>query len=337
MASGSECVLPRSNMIKGKVQQGFKMTSSTPSIPTKFQTICIPHFERKGFNSQAQRFQYDANQNENPGPGFYNVTHKSAEITSTSLSKKGTGYFPSKVSRICRSRIASTPAANAYCIPQRLMTRNDFSKGYSSMFRRPLAQKVEDSRKQTPAPNQYDASLTCCIPNNTVSARSAFLSKTRRELLPLQPLKGPSPCHYTINDSLVKESPKVIKSSFKSKTLRDSWAGQSANPGPASYHPYDSPEPVQKIIYPRKHYLCISAPALPVPEPPPPPAPGQYEIVDFEGPAKQCISSAVFLSNTSRWTEDISGKGIPGPDAYYPQKTGKQSFHYNSSDKWIPM
>ncbi|XP_069478788.1 O(6)-methylguanine-induced apoptosis 2 [Ambystoma mexicanum] len=335
MASGAECVLPHVSRKQGKLWKGCRMPTSTSSIPTKYQTVCIPNPERKGFNSQAQRFQYDANQNENPGPGFYDVIHKSAEITSASLSKKGTGYFPSKDSRMSRAKTANTPGANAYCIPQRLMSRTDFSTGYSSMFHRPIALKVEDWKNRTPGPNEYDVSSPCNRKSITQSAKSAFVSKTKRELQPLQPL-GPSPCHYTINDSLMKGSPKTIMSSFKSKTLRDSWSVVSANPGPASYHPYETPEPAKKIIYPRGHYLCISAPAMPIPKTPPLPAPGQYEVVDFQGRCKQCISSAVFVSNTSRWAGDISAKGLPGPGAYDPQSRGKQSFHFNVDDRWIP-
>ena len=65
----------------------------------------------------------------------------------------------------------------------------------------------------------------------------------------------------------------------------------------------------------RKHYLCISAPAMPLPQTPPLPGPGSYEMVDYEGPTKHYMSGAAFVSTTSRWTGPaIAGAGeMPGP------------------------
>lgn len=65
----------------------------------------------------------------------------------------------------------------------------------------------------------------------------------------------------------------------------------------------------------RKHYLCISAPAMPLPEVPPAPGPGAYDVVDYEGPAKHYMSSAAFVSNTSRWTDHAVSAAVdmPGP------------------------
>lgn len=59
--------------------------------------------------------------------------------------------------------------------------------------------------------------------------------------------------------------------------------------------------------------MNFSAPAVPPPQNPPLPGPGQYDIVDYRGPPKHYISSAVFVSNTKRWTGDKFHKGIPGP------------------------
>ncbi|MEE6484955.1 hypothetical protein FKM82_014113 [Ascaphus truei] len=314
--------------------ESFKVPTSPASIPTKFQTVFIPESERKGFNSRAMRFSYHVHQNENPGPGSYDIDHTPAD--SVSLSKKGTGGLASKASRSSCGKIPRSPAANTYHVQDVLYSRKDFSNSNSSMFHRPLAMRVEDAKNKTPAPNQYDASITYCHPNTVVSARAAFVSKTKRELLKLNPLKGPSPCHYRVNDSLVKESPKFLVSCFKSKTYRDSLNVRSSNPGPASYSPYEPPELGKKMGFQRKHYLCISAPAVPVPQAPAMPGPGQYEIVDYKGPPKHYISSAPFVSNTSRWTGDVSGVELPGPGAYHPEIPGKQSFLYNSDNKWIP-
>ncbi|KAE8624146.1 hypothetical protein XENTR_v10005847 [Xenopus tropicalis] len=189
-------------------------------------------------------------QNENPGPGTYNVGRTPADINSVSLSKKGTGGFPSKAPRTLQRKIARTPAPNAYLLNKEFFSKKDFSKGNSSMFQQPVAVEVEDTKHLTPAPNQYSASSTYCHPNNNVAAHASFVSKTKRDLLKPNAVNGPSPCHYTINDSLVKESTKVLVSCFKSKTSRNSLNVISDNPGPASYDLYKSFESEKKTIFP---------------------------------------------------------------------------------------
>eukprot|EP00079_Xenopus_tropicalis_P014713 XP_004911619.1 PREDICTED: O(6)-methylguanine-induced apoptosis 2 isoform X2 [Xenopus tropicalis] len=316
--------------------EGVRIPATASSIPTKYQTVFIPTSEKNGFNSRSLRFSSSLTQNENPGPGTYNVGRTPADINSVSLSKKGTGGFPSKAPRTLQRKIARTPAPNAYLLNKEFFSKKDFSKGNSSMFQQPVAVEVEDTKHLTPAPNQYSASSTYCHPNNNVAAHASFVSKTKRDLLKPNAVNGPSPCHYTINDSLVKESTKVLVSCFKSKTSRNSLNVISDNPGPASYDLYKSFESEKKTIFPRKHYLCFSAPAMPVPKTPPVPGPGHYAIVDYEGLPKQHMSSAAFVSNTSRWAGDVSGNRFPGPGAYYPEIPGRYSFLYNSNRKWVP-
>ncbi|KAM4048035.1 O(6)-methylguanine-induced apoptosis 2 isoform 1-T2 [Anomaloglossus baeobatrachus] len=311
------------------------MPTSTSSIPTKYQTVYIPESEKKGFNSKSLRFSYSLNQNEHPGPGSYNVG-KGLNTDSVSYSTKGTGGFPSGVSRTARIRAGRTPAPNSYNIPGSLFSKKDFNNSNSSMFHQPIAIKVEDTKHPTPAPNQYEVSIDFCHPSNNVSAHAAFISGTKRDAIQLTTLKGPSPCHYTINDSLVKESPKVLVSCFKSKSSRDVLKTSSNVPGPTSYDPYGSPEIRMKTVFPKKHYLCFSAPAVPVPKTPTVPGPGHYDLVDYEGPPKHYISSAAFVSNTSRWAGDVCAADVPGPGAYRPEVPGKQSFLYNSDKKWVP-
>jgi hypothetical protein len=48
------------------------------------------------------------------------------------------------------------------------------------------------------------------------------------------------------------------------------------------------------------------------------------------------MSSAAFVSNTSRWAIDTTtAAGQPGPGSYTPQATAKQSFNFNFERKWI--
>ncbi len=52
---------------------------------------------------------------------------------------------------------------------------------------------------------------------------------------------------------------------------------------------------------------------MPLPPPLPEPGPGSYELVDYKGPAKHYMSSAAFVSSTSRWTGEIQAPDNPGP------------------------
>uniref|UniRef100_A0A8C5K2M1 Sperm tail PG rich repeat containing 1 n=1 Tax=Jaculus jaculus TaxID=51337 RepID=A0A8C5K2M1_JACJA len=300
------------------------------SIPFKFQASAAPESEKKGFNSQAKRFYHKTNNI--PGPGFYNVIHQSPVFNSVSLSKKGTGTFPSMCARL-DTIISKYPAANAYNIPSELVSKKDFSTSCSSMFQLPSVMKAV--KFETPAPNHYNASLSCCKQRNNVSARAGFMSKTQRGFFPVSGV-GPAPGHYNINDSLVKQSPKILVSCFKSKTDRGLKL-TSTGPGPGYYNPDVSTKVLKKSHVPKVQLLNFSAQPLPLPPKPPLPGPGQYDLVDYEGPPKHFISSASFVSNTKRWPVVTSHASLPGPATYKPELPGKQSFLYNEDNKWIPV
>nr|XP_014353891.1 PREDICTED: O(6)-methylguanine-induced apoptosis 2 [Latimeria chalumnae] len=180
-------------IISGKLHKGPNLLSAVPSIPTKYQTVVTSNTEAKGFTSQSKRFPAEGVQGENPGPGYYNVVHQPIDRSITYCSRNGTGGLASKAARIPRNKVKHTPAANAYHMPSVTLSRRDFGLGYSSMFHQPIAVKVDDGKNQTPAPNCYKVSLAYCTKSNNVTAESAFLSKTQRELRPRVTLKGPSP------------------------------------------------------------------------------------------------------------------------------------------------
>ncbi|XP_037354279.1 O(6)-methylguanine-induced apoptosis 2 isoform X3 [Talpa occidentalis] len=267
-----------------------------------------------------------------PGPGFYNVIHQSPVSNSVSLSKKGTCTFPSMRARL-DTIISKYPAANAYTIPSHLVSKRDFSNSCSSMFQLPSFAK--GLKFETPAPNHYNASDSCCKQSNNVCARAGFISKTQRGPFILTDT-GPPPGHYNINDSLVKKSPKILMSCFKSKTDRGSKL-TSTGPGPGYYNPTHHVKIQRKSLFPKNPILTFSAQPLPLPPKLPLPGPGQYEIVDYKGPPKHFISSASFVSNTRRWTVAPTQPGLPGPATYKPEFLGKQSFLYNEDNKWIPV
>ncbi|KAL4831680.1 hypothetical protein H8958_014820 [Nasalis larvatus] len=314
-----------------EVQKGFTAAYPTQSsIPFKSQAPVIPESEKKGFNSQAKRFSQK--KNDIPGPGFYNVIHQSPVSNSVSLSKKGTCMFPSMCARL-DTIISKYPAANAYTIPSDFISKRDFSNSCSSMFQLPSFMKV--LKFETPAPNYYNASVSCCKQRNNVCARAGFMSKTQRGSFVFAE-KGPPPGHYDINESLVKQSPNTLMSCFKSKTNRGLKL-TSTGPGPGYYNPSDCTKVPKKTLFPKNPILNFSAQPSPLPPKPPLPGPGQYEIVDYLGPRKHFISSASFVSNTSRWTAAPPQPGLPGPATYKPELPGKQSFLYNEDKKWIPV
>ena len=87
----------------------------------------------------------------------------------------------------------------------------------------------------------------------------------------------------------------------------------------------------------RRHYLAISAPAVPPAPEAPFPGPGAYELRDFKEAEKKYMSTAAFVSNTSRWTIDTTAAAQqPGPSSYAPYTVpAKQSFNFNFERKWI--
>ncbi|XP_077006984.1 O(6)-methylguanine-induced apoptosis 2 isoform X6 [Tamandua tetradactyla] len=280
-----------------KLQKGFTAAYPTQSsIPFRFQMTVISDSEKKGFNSQAKRFYY-----------------KQRARLDTIISKY--------------------PAANAYSVPSYFVSKKDFSNSCSSMFQLPSFVKV--LKCETPAPNHYNASVSYCKQKNNVCARAGFMSKTKRGIFTV-PGTGPPPGHYNINESLVKQSPKILMSCFKSKTDRGLKL-VSTGPGPGSYNPNDPTKVPKKNLIPKNPMLNFSAQPLPLPPKPPLPGPGQYEIVEYAGPPKHFISSASFVSSTSRWTGAPSQPGLPGPATYKPEFPGKQSFLYNEDKKWIPV
>ncbi|XP_062889855.1 O(6)-methylguanine-induced apoptosis 2 [Mobula hypostoma] len=324
----------------GYSSKGFQPSMVTSTIPSKYQTVMYEIPEKKGFGSRARRFDDNLNQSENPGPGTYDCIHAPLETISTSFSKRGMGGLASKVPREQRKKFIHTPGANAYNIPSTILTKADYHFGNSSMFQPPIAVKLDNDKDRTPAPNEYNISKVFLGKANNVSAESAFLSRTKRGAFPQGLLHGPSPCHYRINHSLTKESPKAIVSAFKSKTVRLKYPTDSTNPGPATYQPYKSmaEDKVQFTrLHPwKKHYMCISAPPFPVRRNPTPPGPGYYDVVDFHDPPKRYMTGAVFVSNTSRWTGNVHVKDGPGPASYLPKQKEKQSFLYNLNRKWAP-
>ena len=163
-----------------------------------------------------------------------------------------------------------------------------------------------------PAPNTYNITTSQTGQSRYITGEAAFKSKTKRDSLLLSNChKYPGPTKYKPSDHLIYRTPCLQQANFLSKTQRHVVTSRDNRPGPADYSiSQESSEPRQ---YNRqKHYLCISAPAIPLPPLPPAPGPGHYEVVQCEKD-KQLVSGAVFKSTSSRWKGLASHLDQPGP------------------------
>ncbi|XP_065061824.1 O(6)-methylguanine-induced apoptosis 2-like [Rhopilema esculentum] len=313
-----------------------------PSIPSKYQTIVNSNSESKGFGSKARRFNDDQNLPEGPAPSHYRPVSEATK-ESTSFSKKGTGSFASKSKRFQRSKNNLIAVAPGQYNPV-YQASSDFNKAScTSNFHLPIAVNKDDQQHKfsTPAPNKYVISnkVTGRIAReNNVAALAAFKSRSRRDLLNFKVMKAnPAPGAYNVDDAITKANPRHATAPFKSTTERGMLQNINSYPGPGSYRPFEPQAIPDRKRLPRQHYLCISAPAMPLPPSPPLPGPGHYNLVNYEGEPRRYVTSSVFVSTTNRLMgqELQDNESEPGPATYNPQSIGKQSFIYNVESKWI--
>lgn len=326
---------------KGKLVKGLVYSnSSVPTIPSKYLTVITENNESKGFTRSSKRFA--APVSDTPGPGSYNANALSNLhdlLKKTSDSKKGYGGFASSSSRNeMKLNPGYTPGAGAYEVKTIVYKKKDFSSGNSNNFLKPIA-NVPPKEQEGPAPCEYNlATVTKYkFKKNNVSAGAAFNSLSKREAFEgMIDKTNPAPGTYNVNDELMHDSSKIPFSSFKSSSQRNTFTGANNVPGPADYRPMETiTENVNRLLFPRRHYLAISAPAIPMGPELPMPGPGSYDVRSFKEPEKKYMSSAVFVSSTGRNVGLNSFKDIPGPANYNPQKLVKNSFHYNVEKKWL--
>ncbi|KAK7489463.1 hypothetical protein BaRGS_00019262, partial [Batillaria attramentaria] len=286
-----------SSRTSGHIHKGHGVAAANASIPTKYQTIVTDNADKRGFLAQAKRFNPNANLTDAPAPGEY-LHHGNFDHMSPSYSKKGTGGFASKSKKGFRNAMSNAPGPGIYALPSLLTTRKDFNRtAVQSNFALPIAEHV--AKPGNPGPAAYRPEKTKMGHANNVTAETAFKSKTRREVINVaEQSRIPAPGQYEIHDEVLHGNTKVPFSSFKSQTRRELMRKPEAVPGPGHYKPNEAVEPANRLLFPRKHYLCISAPAMALPQTPPLPGPGSYEVVNYEGPAKHYMSSAAFVSTT---------------------------------------
>ncbi|CAF2495415.1 unnamed protein product [Rotaria sp. Silwood2] len=324
--------------------EGFTIcTTGTASIPSRYLTVVTSNSEKRGFQQTARRFQHDPTFA--PGPGQYETIQSlDKQLERTSDSKKGSGSFASKSKRESSlNRSTNFPAPTSYNIAGIFdFEHHGFNRSkYSSMFQKPIAERPLSPKSSIPAPNQYDINqgLKTITKSNNVAAQAAFRSHTRRSDATNKYFITPAPGTYNLDDSATRSLAPIHQSSFKSTSKRDTFSVESASklPGPADYRPFEKiKEEYHRQVLPRHHYLTISAPAIPPPPEAPFPGPGAYELRDYKEIEKKYMSSAAFVSSTSRWAiESTPSAERPGPGSYTPRVPTKQSFNFNFERKWI--
>merc|ERR1711970_131604 len=320
--------------LRGNLHQPHSAAAANASIPTRYSTYVINNSEdKKGFTSKSKRFLQTFN--DSPGPGTYQTYEGSSN---PSFGKKGTGGFASRSSRMPRFKVKSCPNPTSYELSRELTDRRDFNKQYSSSFQPPIASEKKYSVTRQPAPNQYDTIKAFSkVKDKRGSCDAAFKSKTKRSLVQIIKSSGSnlSPAQYELHS---KNEERAVTSCFRSQTERQLNATRKKNivPGPGTYDPKLEMKMERPMTMPfRKHCLTMSAPAMPMPPDPPSPGPGSYEIVDYNGPSKKFMASAVFKSGSSRWIRQ-QNTNLPGPGFYDPSTPRQMSYLYSTDNKWLP-
>ena len=168
----------------------------------------------------------------------------------------------------------------------------------SRNFKKPIIEETNLKLPQWPSPNSYNVT-DVNVGHSVYTTGVGFKSKAKRVGF------------LKVNDHPGPGSPQ--RASFISETKRnDILNHKSEGPGPADYTIFSHNS--KRLPIPRqKHYLCISAPAIPLPALPPPPGPGHYEVNQPIAKKAQLVTGAVFKSTSSRWNRITNGINAPGP------------------------
>ena len=155
------------------------------------------------------------------------------------------------------------------------------SRPWYSNFHKPIIPEHYKYHHHTPAPNSYTVSDGVTAKNTLITAQAAFKSGSRRQPCCVHTLTNPGPGQYDIKTDLFTTGSNNCRQQpmFQSNTKREFSLSQFEGPGPADYRPILSPPHHSRNnpYHNQKHYLCISAPAIPLPPCRPPPGPGHYE------------------------------------------------------------
>lgn len=183
---------------------------------------------------------------------------------------------------------------------------------FSSNFHKPIVCELNRYHHNTPAPNSYTVS-DVIAKNGLITAHAAFKSRTPRQHSFFHTLSTPGPGQYDVEPDSTSDWNNGHQAVFQSNTKRH-LLSHGEGPGPADYTPLLSQQHhSQPVCRKHRHYLCISAPAIPLPPQHPTPGPGHYETQRSSEVKSRLVSGAVFKSTTSRWGQHSTYKIQPGP------------------------
>nr|XP_040043725.1 O(6)-methylguanine-induced apoptosis 2 [Gasterosteus aculeatus aculeatus] len=297
--------------------------TASSSMRTKYQRVVMANQQKKGFLCEDRIFSSPVCQNEHPGPDSFGL------ISSTVVESPCFATEGNQTSQAFSNPRRGLPVPYAHNLPSTFVNKNHFSFRTSSVFRLPVAVRLDGPKHSPPAPDLYDVGYGRRDRWSSVDGASPFLSKAGHNSF-FQIEDRPSPCHYEVSDHLIQNAYKAIVSPFKSKSQRIPPPIDSRLPGAGAYSPYQTPLPGKRAVLLEGFYLAIAAPAMVVD--PPSPGLGRY-IRDCNGLAERPMSTAVFASRTERISQRLLAYTRPGPGFYEP----KQSFCRNDSTVWLPV
>jgi len=341
------------------------------SIPSKFETTLFTgNKEQDGFGSRSHRFL--ENENDLPGPGTYNEEAQKIKDDKV-YSKKGLGVgFVSRTKRQSAfGASASTPGPGNY--ENRVTFHHAAAEcgrfnlsGSTATFKQPSKRSVTVAEEPLPGPGQYRVhrNFDPSLHNKGQGAEGTTVFRSQSQRI-RDPPAGPQhvvPAPGQYNPSQPARQEMASEAAFRSSVpiagrpqpMRLSkeqelgvvprQAQQEARPGPGEYN-YGATS--FKLSQRRSPQFCDSsldrfgrvAPGIsrrPMdPTGAGTPGPGAYHKDEQRDGAM--ISSAVFMSSTTRRGEAGLGAPVPGP-AYYTPAPGldRKTYHLNAVQRWMP-
>lgn len=361
-------------LVRGHIAGQMGSGKNFSTIPSKFETTLFTgNKERDGFGSRAHRF-IDI-ENDLPGPGTYEDHKAQKDDRIYSKKGLGVG-FVSKVKRestFVPKASASMPGPGSYSTTAGTLIDDvrELNKanrsGSSATFKPPSSKSVVVASDPTPGPGNYempryfDAAQTAAALQREIPM-AVFKAKTQRSNTTASSRSMPGPGQYEPNftadyryagadlalpSAAFRSSVPIVGQQPERRLTREQQLGvvataSSSAPGPGEYELPTAALPHTSGIRRRMPQFCDSNHdrfGMPLAGPAPTaqfqvPGPGAY--IQDRPPETAVISSAVFMSGTTRTMGGL-GAPVPGPAFYSPAVKGaRKSFHLNARQRWMP-
>jgi hypothetical protein len=320
--------------------------ASTPSIPTRFQTVLQPAAcATDAFGNRCSRFSQPIS--DVPGAGFYYSAPSAIKrgSESASLSKLGYGVgFVSKTDRFIRdAETEKPPGPGYYYRPLTLAERDDFSAArHSAAFSGPKrarpARALCAASAPQPAPGQYDPAPPPSPRYKQRAPSAAFASASGRGLQVRSDAPAPGTYHRPVDYTAIPDA-KGAPSAFRSSTTRGAALLPRhllETPGPGSYNAAarvaTAQAKISSMFAPNAQDRFATPVALLKGDLP---GPGAY---DPPKPRPISAAAAVSAFKSTQRGLDAHGWKPPGPAYYNPAPTqvaDKRSFLLNVTNKWV--